>query len=197
MPLKTKRGIFEQGLVYTLLVKPVKYFIFYSILLPSGFFPGIYLRQFFLPKFLASAGKRLWVYPKSFIHYPERLVVGEGVNMNYSVYIDASGGVEIGDYSGLGPFSVIMSSVHKHPADNFWRFSGDTLAPVRIGKDCMIGAGAVLLPGTVLEDGCIVSPNSVVSGSFPKNAIIVGNPARVTQFRKPSEKEELTDSKES
>ena len=38
---------------------------------------------------------------------------------------------------------------------------------------------SIVLKGTVLGDGVIVGAGSVVSGTFPDNVIIGGNPARV------------------
>jgi len=167
-------------------LKPFNYWFLYSFLFPLGVLPGNFIRRMLLPFFLAKCGKRFWVYPNTYIHKPEFLFIGDYVNINYSAYINAAGGIEIGDYTGLGPFACIYSSLHNHPASNFWRHSGDTLAKVSIGRDCMIGANAVVLPGTILEDGCIVSPGSVVMGSFPKNAIIMGNPARLIKYREDS-----------
>ena len=43
---------------------------------------------------------------------------------------------------------------------------------VAIGNRCFIGFGAVILPGTVLGDGCVVGANAVVSGCHPINSTI-------------------------
>jgi acetyltransferase-like isoleucine patch superfamily enzyme len=43
---------------------------------------------------------------------------------------------------------------------------------VTIGNRCFIGFGAVILPGTVLGDGCVVGANAVVSGCHPINSTI-------------------------
>ncbi len=56
--------------------------------------------------------------------------------------------------------------------DPSWFKIHTTEAPVYIGSNCFIGYGAAILPGTTLEDGCVVGANSVVSGHFVKNSII-------------------------
>ena len=48
-----------------------------------------------------------------------------------------------------------------------------------IGHDCFIGMNSILLTGTVLGNNCIVGAGSVVSGNFPDNCIIAGNPAKI------------------
>ena len=50
---------------------------------------------------------------------------------------------------------------------------------IRIDRNVWIGAGAVILDGAEIGEGCIVTPGSVVSGSVPPNQILQGNPAQV------------------
>ncbi|MBS5451815.1 MAG: acyltransferase [Coriobacteriia bacterium] len=56
---------------------------------------------------------------------------------------------------------------------------GLVLGRVDVGRNCFIGARAMLLPGTALGDGCIVGAGAVVKGSYPEGSILAGNPARV------------------
>ena len=51
--------------------------------------------------------------------------------------------------------------------------------PVVIGKNCFIGCNTLILKGTQLGDGCVVGAGAVVSGKFPPNSVIVGNPGKV------------------
>lgn len=51
---------------------------------------------------------------------------------------------------------------------------------VTIGKDCFIGARAVLLGGSRIGNHCIVGAGTVIPGkSYPDYCIIAGNPGRV------------------
>lgn len=52
-------------------------------------------------------------------------------------------------------------------------------APISIGDGCFIGANSIILKGTVLGVNCVVGAGSVVSGVFPDNVIIAGNPAKI------------------
>lgn len=55
----------------------------------------------------------------------------------------------------------------------------DTFGRIKIGNNCFIGAGTIILPGVTLEENIVVAAGSVVTKSFlEKNIIIGGNPAR-------------------
>lgn len=57
--------------------------------------------------------------------------------------------------------------------------SGD----VTIGHDCRLGREAWLLPGTHLGNGVVLGARSVVGGTVPAYAVVVGNPGRVVRRR--------------
>ena len=71
---------------------------------------------------------------------------------------------------------------------------GKLIAPVSVGKNCFIGARALILPGTTIGDNCIVGGGAVVKGTYPDGSIICGNPAKVVgsidEFLKKHEKKE-------
>lgn len=58
---------------------------------------------------------------------------------------------------------------------------GAVTKPVVIGDDVWIGMGAIILPGTQLGAGCVVSAGAVVSGIFPPHTVLAGNPARAVK----------------
>jgi acetyltransferase-like isoleucine patch superfamily enzyme len=51
-------------------------------------------------------------------------------------------------------------------------------APVSIGSDVFIGAGAIILPGVSIGDRCVVGAGAVVTKSVPEGTVVAGNPAR-------------------
>lgn len=52
------------------------------------------------------------------------------------------------------------------------------LAPVVIGRDSFIGAGAIILPGVTVGEGAIVAAGAVVRHSVAPFTVVGGNPAR-------------------
>ena len=51
--------------------------------------------------------------------------------------------------------------------------------PVRIGRNCWIGAGALIMPGVTIGDNVVIGAGSVVTKDIPSNVVAVGNPCRV------------------
>lgn len=58
---------------------------------------------------------------------------------------------------------------------------------ISIGDNCFIGANSIILKGTKLGNNCVVGAGSVVSGVFPDNVVIAGNPCKVIRRNKKDE----------
>lgn len=52
------------------------------------------------------------------------------------------------------------------------------LAPINVGDDVFIGAGATIMPGVRIGSRCIVAAGAVVAKSVPDGTVVGGNPAR-------------------
>ena len=51
-------------------------------------------------------------------------------------------------------------------------------APVRLEKECFLGANSIVLPGVTIGQGAVVGANSVVTKSVEPWTIVNGNPAK-------------------
>lgn len=49
----------------------------------------------------------------------------------------------------------------------------------RIGKNCFIGGGSIILPGVEIGSHSIIGAGSVVTKSVPAGSVVAGNPAKV------------------
>ena len=58
-------------------------------------------------------------------------------------------------------------------------YESQFLKDVYIGDNCFVGARCILLPGLKIGNNCIVGAGSVLTGSFPNDSIIAGNPAKI------------------
>ncbi len=128
-----------------------------------------------------NTGVRWAVHHTSTIRNPERLKAGRHTYPGDSpgVYISAFNGVEVGDYTNIGPNVSIVSDNHNF-IDNSVSNPAD---PVRIGKFCWLGSHAAILPGTVLGDFTIVGAGAVVTKSFTEGyCVVAGNPAKIIKY---------------
>lgn len=78
-------------------------------------------------------------------------------------------GVHIGHRVFLGPRVTFTND--KHPPSTEWN-------ETYVEDEATIGAGAVILPGVRLGRGCVIGAGAVVTKDVPPGETWVGNPAR-------------------
>jgi acetyltransferase-like isoleucine patch superfamily enzyme len=143
---------------------------------------GFYITDFFFRKlFRQNAGVKWAIHHTATIHAPGNIKRGKGVYPGDSpgVYINASAGISIGDYTNIGPHVGIISA--NHDLVNNDAHVDD--APISIGRYCWLGMNAVVLPGVVLADFTIVGAGAIVTKSFQEGyCVIAGNPARIIKY---------------
>lgn len=106
--------------------------------------------------------------------------VGKGVFINSGcVFLDKSL-ITIGDYVMFGPHVRLCTTAHDTHPDR--RRTNDTNAPISIGSNVWLGAGAVVLPGVTVGENSVIAANSVVTESVPPNALYAGSPARFKRW---------------
>ena len=116
--------------------------------------------------------------------YGGNVVIDENTFLGEYVIIYGHGGVAIGANTLIAMHTCIVSSNHTIPnSTTLIRSQGDLLLPVKIGNDVWIGAGAKILGGVTIGDGCVIGAGSVVTKSLPPYSISVGVPAEVTRYR--------------
>ncbi len=110
--------------------------------------------------------------------------LGDDVGFNYGVYVNAYGGLKIGDKSLVGPCSAIHTANHETDPNKPLQEQGWIKQPVTIGKWVWIGMSVAILPGVTIGDGAIVGAGSVVTKDIPPWTVAVGNPCKVIKQRK-------------
>lgn len=111
---------------------------------------------------------RLEIGDHSDIAHDTRFVVGREIRIGR--HVEVAGGVTFRDSGG-------------HPTDPELRRQGrppdpDEVRPVVVHDHAWIGTGALIMPGTEIGEGAIVSAHAVVSGKVAPFSIVAGNPAR-------------------
>ena len=136
-------------------------------------------REQMLPQLFAEVGEGCYVESPFYANWGGHHVhLGRNVYTNYGVTFVDDTHIYIGDYTMIGPNTVLATAAH--PLDPGLRRKGlQYNLPVRIGKNCWLGAGVVVLPGVTIGDNCVIGAGSVVTRDIPPNVVAVGNPCRV------------------
>lgn len=117
-------------------------------------------------------------------HKGGKILLGDGVELGDYALIQANAGVEIGDGTWVGPYAVLRDTNHLFQgSDAHWRLMPHITEPIRIGKNCYIGAGSYIMPGVTLGDGAVIAPMSVVHRDVPPLEIWAGAPASKVAHR--------------
>jgi len=137
-----------------------------------------FVNWFFKVIFRVNAECPWSVHFTSRVTVPRNIKIGQGVEKSFmfsgGCYIQGREGIEIGDGTISAPGVKIISA--NHDANDLNRWLPDR--PIKIGKGCWIGTGAVILPGVELGERVVVGAGAVVTGDFPAGTVVGGNPAR-------------------
>lgn len=108
-----------------------------------------------------------------------QVALGDRVRIGHRFYLDGSGSVSIGSDSVLESGVKVLTTSHPiEPAVRRRIMGKDIYTTVLIGERCRIGAGAMVLPGVRVADGCVIAPGSVVSKDTEPETHYAGVPAR-------------------
>lgn len=136
-------------------------------------------RMMLLKEMFAEIGEGCYIEPPFHANWGgAHCHFGQYVYANFNLTIVDDTHVYVGDRTMFGPNVVIATA--GHPLNPKLR-AGELQynMPVRIGENCWIGAGCVIVPGVTIGDNVIIGAGSVVTGDIPSNVVAFGNPCRV------------------
>jgi len=135
-------------------------------------------RQTILQQLLGQIGQNTIIEPPFYCSYGQNIHIGEHVYLNISCTILDCNEVHIGHHVMIGPVVQIYTAAHLLQAEA--RVQGWEVAkPIVIEDNVWVGGGAILLPGVRIGRNAVVGAGAVVSRSVPANTVVAGNPARV------------------
>ena len=138
-------------------------------------------REALLREMLAEVGEGCYIEP------PFHTNLG-GAHVHFSKYVYAKFNltcvddthIYVGDCTMFGPNVTLATA--GHPILPELREKGLQFnMPIRIGRNCWLGAGVIVLPGVTIGDNVVVGAGSVVTKDLPDNVVAVGTPCRVLQ----------------
>ena len=153
----------------------------------------------------AQVGRDVRISEQARFYGAERIALGDAVRIDdFCVLSAGAGGIDIGrhvhlavgcsligagrislsDFSGLSSRVSVYSSSDDYSGASLTNptvpedYRAVTHADVFLGRHVIVGAGSVILPGAVLEDGVAVGALSLVTKRCAAFGIYAGHPAR-------------------
>lgn len=122
--------------------------------------------------------ENLRLIPPFQCEYGENIRFGKNVFVNFNFSSLSCAEVKIGDNCYIGPNVGLYTAMH--PIDPEIRNMSINLAkPIKIGANCWLGAGVIVLPGVEIGEGCTIGAGSIVTKNIPPRCVAAGNPCKV------------------
>ncbi len=136
-------------------------------------------RQALMKEMFAEIGEKCYIEPPFYSNMgAAHIHFGNNIYCNFGVTMVDDTHIYVGDYTMFGPNVTVATA--GHPILPELREKGYQYnAPVHIGKNCWIGAGALIMPGITIGDNVVIGAGSVVTKDIPSNVVAVGNPCHV------------------
>jgi maltose O-acetyltransferase len=106
-----------------------------------------------------------------------RVRIGDRTFVSRHCYFDGKGLIDIGNNCQIGIDTMFITSNHERLPDGTID-TAPTFLDIRVGDGTWIGARSIILPGTVIEEHCIIAAGAVVRGRCLAGQTYGGVPAR-------------------
>lgn len=145
-------------------------------------------RESLLKQMFAEIGENCYIEPPFHSNWSGKHVhFGNNVYANFNLTCVDDTHIYVGDGTMFAPNVILATAAHPIlPA--LRKKSYQYNMPIRIGKNCWLGAGVIVLPGVTIGDNTVVGAGSVITKDLPSDVVAVGNPCKV--LRKIGEKDE-------
>lgn len=156
-----------------------------------------------------SLGQNVLISDKCSIYSPQNIEIGDNVRIDDFCIISPSTSLKIGNYVHIGCYASIIGagevviedycgisgrvSIYSSNDDYTGLYMTNpmvpkeytkvTHAPVIIKKHSIIGAGSVVLPNTIVNEGVSVGSLSLLNGEYEEFSVYTGVPAKKIRNR--------------
>ena len=136
-------------------------------------------REALLKEMFAEIGEGCYIEPPLHANFGGAYVhFGRSVYANFNLTLVDDTHIYVGDYTMFGPNVTVATAGHPilpELREKLYQYN----IPVTIGRNCWIGAGAIILPGVTIGDNTVIGAGSVVTKDIPANVVAVGDPCRI------------------
>lgn len=137
-------------------------------------------RKQLLKAMFADIGEGCYIEPPLRANWAGKHVhFGNNIYANFNLTLVDDSHIYVGDGTMFGPNVTVATAGHPVLPELRGAAPYQYNLPVHIGKNCWIGAGALILPGVRIGDGSVIGAGSVVTKDIPAGCVAAGNPCRV------------------
>lgn len=135
-------------------------------------------RNQMMKKILGATKENFMIEQPFMCDYGYNIEIGENFYANHNLIILDGNKVKFGDNVFIAPNCGFYTA--GHPLDFNTRNQGLEYAkPIEVGNNVWIGGNVVVLPGVKIGNNCVIGAGSVVTKDIPDNSVAVGNPCKV------------------
>ncbi len=124
-------------------------------------------REAMLREMFAEIGEGCYIEPPFHSNFGGHHVhFGKYVYANFNLTLVDDTHIYVGDYTMFGPNVVVATAGHPilpELREKIYQYN----FPVHIGRNCWIGAGAIIVPGITIGDNVVIGAGSVVTKDIP------------------------------
>lgn len=126
-------------------------------------------------KAIANIGSKFRIRGGSHIRVRDgaKLTIGQDVAINNNCMIVCRDSIEIGEGTEFGPGIMVYDHDHDYRAG--LKNKKFKTAPIKIGKNCWIGANSIILRGSEIGDNSVIAAGSIVKGKVPPYCTYIQN----------------------
>ncbi|PFG53735.1 maltose O-acetyltransferase [Marinobacter sp. LV10R520-4] len=131
-------------------------------------------------------GDNVFIHDGVEIHNPECLEIKGEVYIGPMAKIFSAGGISVGTGCVIGEGVQVMSSNHEYdsPSQSMLPFNNNNIKKYTVLSDyCWIGNNAIVLPGVKVGKFCVIGAGAVVTKNTEEFGIYGGNPAQLLKYR--------------
>ena len=104
--------------------------------------------------------------------------LGKRVYVNFNVTLIDDGHIYIGDRVLIAPNVSIITAIHTLESE-LRRYEMQYVRDVHIGENTWLSSGVIVCPGVRIGKNCVIGAGSIVTRDIPDNSLAFGNPCRV------------------
>lgn len=140
---------------------------------------SILIRYLWVKIYILKTGENIYLAPMVVMKNIQNIEIENNLSIHEFCYIDAIGGIKIGDNVSIAHNCSLVSFEHTwDDLTNPIKYNPTKLKSIKIGNDVWLGCGVRVLAGTVIEDRVVVAAGAVAKGTLESGYLYGGIPAK-------------------